>query len=142
MTTDAAIGFGTLFKVGNGADPEVFATLGQQVEVPGFEISMDALDGTHMESSGGFREYISGLGEAGEIPLVVHFVEDGDEVPDNFTQMKARTAKNYQLVFPGGAIFQCAGILTSIAVSSPMDDKMTASFTFKLSGIPTFTAAA
>lgn len=142
MATNAAIGFGTLFKVGNGAETEVFTTLGQQVEIPGFEISMDSVDATHMESTSGFREYIAGLGDAGEIPIVVHFVEDGTDVSSNFTQMKARTAKNYQLVFPGGAVFQCAGIVTNIAVSSPMDDKMTASFTFKMSGVPTFTAEA
>lgn len=141
MATSAAIGHGTLFKVGDGADPEVFTALAQQVEVSGFEITMDSVEGTHMGSTDGFREFVAGLGDAGEIPVTANFIEDGADIPAQFTNMKARTTKNYQLAFPGGAVFQCAGIVTNISVASPMDDKMTVSFTFKMSGVPTFTAA-
>lgn len=141
MATNAAIGHGTQFKVGNGADPEVFTALLEQVEVPGFEITMDSVEGTHMNSTDGFREFIAGLGDAGEISITGNFIETGDDVPNTFTNMKARTAKNYQLEFPGGAVFQCAGIVTGVSVQSPMEDRMTAAFTFKMSGVPTFTKA-
>lgn len=141
MATNAKIGHGTLFKVGDGATPEEFTALLEQVEIPGFEIAMDALDATHMDSPDAFREYIAGLGDAGEIAITAHFIETGGDVPNNFTALKARTAKNYQLVFPGGAVFQCAGIVTGLSVVPTMDDKMTATFTYKFSGVPTFTKA-
>ena len=142
MATNASIGHGTLFKVGNGATPtEVFAALAEITEVGGFNMTMDAVDATHMASSEGFREYIMGLGESGEIAVTCNFIETGDDVEDAFTDMKARSAKNYQIVFPGGAIWQCAGYVQGIEISPPIDDKMSATFTFKMSGLPTFTKA-
>lgn len=141
MATSAAIGHGTLFKVGDGGSPEEFTAILEQVEIPGFEITMDSVDGTHMGSTDGFREFVAGLGDAGEVAVIGNFIETGDDVPDTFTNMKARTAKNYQIEFPGGAVFECAGIVTGLSVQSPMEDRMTATFTFKMTGVPTFTKA-
>lgn len=142
MTTNAVIGHGTLFKVGDGADPEQFTALLEQVEVPGFEVTREMVDGSHHQSTNAMREFIYGMGDAGEIQVVGNFIETGTNVPDNFAALRDRqAAKNYQLVFPGGAIFQCAGLVQGLSVQSPMDDKMTATFTFKFTGVPTFTAA-
>jgi predicted secreted protein len=142
MPTSATIGHGTLFKVGDGASPEVFTALLEQVEVPGFEVTMEMVDGTHMGSNSAFREFISGMGDAGEITVVGNFIEDGDDLPAQFTAMTGRTKKNYQIVFPGGAIFQCAGLVQGLSVQPPMDEKMTVNFNFKFTGVPTFTKAA
>lgn len=142
MTTNAVIGHGTLFKVGDGGSPETFTAFLEQVEVPGFEITRDMVDATHMGSTSAMREFIYGVGDAGEIQVVANFIETGTDAPDNFTAMIDReAAKNYQLAFPGGAVFQCAGLIQGLSVQAPMDDKMTVTFTVKFSGVPTFTAA-
>ena len=61
--TEADIGYGAIFKVGNGGSPtETFTDFGAEVTSitpPGY--SRDALDATHMASPDRFREYIAGL---------------------------------------------------------------------------------
>ena len=49
---------------------------------------------------------------------------------------------NYQITAPNGIRWQMAAICTEYAPEAPLDDKMTASLTFKVSGKPTLAAAA
>lgn len=135
--TEADIGYGALFKVGDGGSPtETFTDFGAEITSitpPGY--SRDAIDATHMQSADEFREYIAGLMDAGEVQLDLNYVA---QVADAFVAAVIAGKRNYQVIVEGtpDVTFTFAGICTNYAPTAPVDGKMTASATFKVSGKP------
>lgn len=144
MSTQARIGYGTLFASGNGAAPEVFTTLAEVTNItpPGW--ARDTVDASHEQSPGAHREFIAGLADAGEVTLDINYVP-GNSASAALEAEKALTgssaAINRRITFPDGSYMIFVGILTGFEPDAPIDDKMSASVTFKVSGIPTFVQA-
>lgn len=144
MSTNAAIGWSTLFKSGNGATPEVFATIAEVTSITPPAFSRDTVDATHEQSPYGFREFIPGLTDAGEVSFDMNFVPDSSDVAAFLAEFEAAggaAVKNRQIVFPDGSYFVFAGILTGYEPDAPIDDKMSASVTIKVTGKPTLVQA-
>lgn len=140
--TSATIGYGTQFKRGDGASPtEAFTAIGEVSAINGFSMSKDTADVTHMASTSRYREFVSGLRDAGEVSIDVNYIPGGTDIDNAFTDYDANTSRNYQIVWADGTEFEFAGICTSIATNEPIDDKMSATFTYKITGVPTFTQA-
>lgn len=139
--TQAAIGFGTLFKVLTSTDPVVYTTVGQQTAVKPYGISVDSIDASHEESDGKWREFISGLKDAGEASFDIHYVPGG--AAEALLLSLLGTTQVCRTVFPNGARVDYKGFITGMDADSPLDDKMVVSITVKLSGemIPTPAAA-
>ncbi len=116
-TTD--IGFGTLIS---------FASFsGELTEVGGPSLSRDTVDTTHMLSPDEWREFIAGLKDGGEVTLTVHF--DPAEIPP------IESAKGtVTITWPDGTPWSFDGIVTAYEPAAPVDDKMVASITIKVSG--------
>lgn len=144
MATGARIGYGTLFKSGNGASPEVFATLAEVTNITPPAISRDTSDASHEESPGAWREFIAGLKDGGEISLELNFVPGNSAslaLMNEFDLDGPQATKNRQVVFPDGSYFAFAAILTAFEPDAPIDDKMTASATYKITGKPSLVQA-
>lgn len=144
MATQARIGYGTLFASGNGAVPEVFTTLAEVTNItpPGW--ARDTVDASHEQSPGAHREFIAGLADAGEVSMDINYVPGGAaaaalEAEKALTGSSA--AINRRITFPDGSYMTFTGILTAFEPDAPIDDKMSASLTFKVSGVPTFVQA-
>jgi predicted secreted protein len=134
------IGYSTLFKTGNGATPEVFTTVAEVTNITPPAMSRDTVDATHEESPDGWREFIAGLKDGGEVSLDMNFVPDSADALAFMAEWDATGSsalKNRQIVFPDGSIFAFAAILTGYEPDAPIDDKMAASVTLKVSGKPT-----
>ncbi|WP_061023893.1 phage tail tube protein [Bradyrhizobium sp. CCH5-F6] len=144
MTTQARIGYGTVFKSGNGASPEVFTTLAEVTAITPPAMARDTVDATHEESPGAWREFIAGLKDGGEVSLELNFVPGGSAALALTAELDldgSSASKNRQIVFPDGSYFSFAGILTAFEPDAPIDDKMAASVTFKVTGKPSLVQA-
>lgn len=144
MATSARIGYQTLYKSGNGASPEVFTTLAEVTGITPPAISRDTVDATHEESPGAWREFIAGLKDGGEVSLELNFIPGGTAIAALMAEMDLdgpSALKNRQILFPDGSYFSFAGILTGLEPDAPIDDKMSASVTFKVSGKPSLVQA-
>lgn len=144
MSTQARIGYGTLFASGNGASPEVFTTLGEVTNItpPGW--SRDTVDATHELSPGAHREFIAGMADPGEVSLDLNFVPGGSaraalEAEKALTGSSAAITR--KITYPDGSYLTFTGILTGVEDEAPIDDKMASTVTFKVSGAPTFVQA-
>lgn len=144
MSTQARIGYGTLFASGNGASPEVFTTLGEVTNItpPGW--SRDTVDATHELSPGAHREFIAGMADPGEVSLDLNFVPGGAaraalEAEKALTGSSAAITR--KITYPDGSYLTFTGILTAVEDEAPIDDKMASTVTFKVSGAPTFVQA-
>lgn len=140
MTTSARIGYGTLFKTGDGNSPEAFTTLAEVTGITPPAYSRDTVDVTHELSPSAWREFIAGLKDGGEVKLELNFVASGaasTALTAEFDLDGPQAVKNRQIVFQDGATWSFAAIVTGWEADAPIDDKMTASVTFKVTGKPT-----
>lgn len=138
--TDADIGYGTWMKRG-GVTATGFADMGLEISsinVPG--VSRDAPEASHMSSPDKYREFTAGMMDAGEIELEYNFVP---AIDDPVIEAVEAGKVFYQIGnddWP--VVFQFLGIASAPSRAVPLDDKMTGTMTFKISGKPTLEEAA
>lgn len=137
--TQAATGLGTVLKVGDGGMPENFTALLESVNLAGPALSRETVDATHYLSADGFREHIAGLADGGEVSGEGSYIEDVTQAGLR-ADLESGILRNFQLVVPlsgGSKTWSFTGVVTQFEASYPLDDKMTYSFTIKISGKPT-----
>jgi len=135
-------GFGVQFKTGDGASPEVFTPVAEVLSVSGPTINRDVIEATHTDSLNNYKEFLSGLTDGGEVTVTMNFLP-GDGTQDEATgilgDFLVQTLRNYSIVFPTSpaVTWTFSAFLTGYEPDSPIDDRMTCTATFKLSGKPT-----
>ena len=143
MVSTADVGYGTLFKIGDGATPtETFTKIGTVINLKPLSVSRDSIDVTHNESANRFREFIPGLRDGGEISFEILLDPDGLDLDTLYNdEFNSQTVGNKKIEFADGSDFTFAGFCTKIDADTPTDDKMTLSVTYKVSGKPVLTQA-
>jgi predicted secreted protein len=112
--------------------------VGETLGLPLPERTKETIDATHQNSDGGWREFIGGLKDGGEMTIDVNYV------PGDTGQAAMRAAFAYD-----GAVYllmTCPTVpptqlnFRAIAIGDsgdmPFDDKMTGTFTLKVTGPP------
>lgn len=133
-------GFGTTLSRGNDATPQVFAAIAGVTNVGGPGLSRETIDVSGHDSAGGWREFVGGLKDAGEVSLDINYRPAVHDVLVD--DLDDEDPRNYKLVFPDGTEWAFKAVLTAFEPSAPFDDKLSASATFKVSGPPTLTPGA
>lgn len=138
--SDAVSGVGTLFKRSDMASAPTFAAIAEINSIDGPNKSRDTIDVTSLDSTGGYREFIASFRDGGEISLEMNFTRDG--YVDMNTDFETDTLVDYQIVLPdtGATTLDISGLVTSLGIGIPLDDKITAPVTIKVSGQITLTS--
>ncbi len=121
---------------GGAAGTEVFTTIAEVQGISGPSISQSPIEVTHMESPDAYKEYIAGLLDAGEISFPVNFTNVAAQT-SVITDCEARSRRNFQLIFTastGTVTFSFAAFITSIDFDFPMEDKISANISLKVTG--------
>lgn len=139
MATNAGIGYGVLFGIENNDSPSDYDVVGEQTNITPPGISVDAIDATHMQSPNAYREFIPGLIDGGEVAIEINYVPTSAGVTTFLNHL--RQVKACRILFPNGARFLFDALLTGFEPEAPIDDKMMASVTFKITGQPLFVPA-
>lgn len=132
---------GTLLKVGDSASPEAFTTIAQIYALSGPSLQQEELDVTDHSSTDGWKEFIGGLKDGGEVSGELHF--DGAQATQDETTglqkaLKDGTVKNYRITFTDGTSITFAALVKSFEFAANVGDKLTAAFALKVSGVPTW----
>lgn len=134
--SNAVNAFGTQLKR-NGT------TLAEVTDISGPELSRDNIEVTHHQSPNMWREFIKGLKDAGEFSCTINYI------PTNSTHNAATgvlsdfanntTVDTWTLVFPDtlATTWSFPGFITKFSAKEPIDDRLNADLTFKVSGAPT-----
>jgi predicted secreted protein len=137
MTTQARIGFGTLFQIrDDNASPVAYVTIGEVTNISLPNLAMDAVDTTHTESPGGVRESIPGLVDSGEVSVEMNFVHQSVSdalIRSLFTNRSVAACKILFDTSPEDGVSFNA-VPTGYEVQAPLDDKVAATLTLKVSG--------
>jgi hypothetical protein len=134
--------YGTLLQRGDGGAPEVFTTIAEVTDISGPTLALDPLDVTAHTSPAAFREFIGGLLDGGEVTFTINYVPT-DSTHDNSTgilsDLAGRVTSNWKLIFPdtGATEWTFAAFLTAFESTEPVDDRLSAEITLKLTGQPT-----
>jgi len=131
-------GYGTQLRRGNGAEPEAFTAVGNVGSFSGPNIERETYDTTAHDGDG-WREFIGGLKDGGEVSVEVHYDPDKhDSFVDDF---EADDAIRYEMESPAGETWSFNAILTGFEREMPVDGQMAATLTWKVSGKPELTPA-
>lgn len=134
--TDAAIGYGAAFGIGDGASPEVFTDIAEVFNITPPSETIDIIDATHMKSPGRRREFIPGLIDTGEMSLEMNFIPGGTAETALDAEIGKLVTTNYRITFPdgttGSATWIFAGFVIGFEPAAPNEDKMTATVTIKV----------
>lgn len=140
--TNAAIGHSSTFKrSSDGTSGGTMTALAEVVSINGVNLTRETVDVTHLTSTSRYREFIGGLRDGGEVTIAMNFDPDETDYTNAISDHNSDTAGYYQVVFPDTSEWGFTGFLTGISPDTPMDDKMTVEMTYKVTGVPAFTAA-
>ncbi len=139
MATDAKIGAGAAFKIGNGASPEVFTAVAEVTSISGPGFTKEAAEATSLDSTNKFREYVPGFKDGGDVTIEFNLLSA--TITTLKTQLDLTVFRNYQVVFPTSPskTWKFSAIMTSFSHDANATDTMTGTATFKISGSPTLT---
>lgn len=129
---------GTKLQIGD-TTPVTVAGL---TSIGGLELSADTIDITTLESDGGYREFIAGFKDAGEVSLEGYLeAETGKGQKELYDLFESGAVENFVIQFPAdiGAKWEFSGIVTGFSTSADLEDPLAFSATIKVSGSPTFT---
>lgn len=114
--------------------------IGGLTSIGGIEASAETVDVTALDSQGGYREYLAGFKDAGEVSLE-GFLDDGTSANQEsiYTLFESGNTAACVITFPNGGNWTFNGIITGFGTSASVDDAITFTATIKVSGAPTFT---
>lgn len=129
--------FGTEFRRGDGAGPEVFTAIASVTNISGPGLSRDTIDVTAHDSPNRYREFVGSLVDPGDVSLDLNYDPDVHDVL--VADLEDDEPRNYKIVFPAPitATWSFAGVMSGFEQTAPIDDKLTATITIKVSGKPT-----
>ncbi len=131
MASKAIAGVGTKFKRWNGS---AWVDIAEINSITGPSMSRDTIDVTSLDSTGGYREFITGFRNAGTVVLAMNFTRATYETMLN--DFEDNTIQNYQIVLPDeentGLDFE--GLVSELPLTIPADDKVTADVTIQVTG--------
>jgi len=139
--TEASIGYGAEFEIStDGGD--TWSGVGEVMSITPPSDAIDIIDATHMASPDRTREFITGLRDPGECSFEMNFVPGsaGDTLLQAVRDAAVRVS--CRITYNNAVIWTFSGILTGYEPTVPIDDKMTATVTFKVTSSYAVTAAA
>jgi len=141
--SDSILGIGTQLQLGDGEGPEVFTTVAEVQSINGPSLSTNAVEVTNMDSPDKYMEFIPGLRDAGEISFEINYLFDNAThgkdtgILQDFDDAETKV-RNWKIIFPdtGSTTWDFSGFVTEFTMNDPVEDKITASLTIKITGKP------
>jgi len=141
MAQTDRIGHGVkLQRSSDGTSGGSFASVGtiRDVTLPG--MARDSVEVTHQDSPERWREFIGGMKDGGELEFAMTFDPSSAESIAFLADLNADALGFYKVIFSDLTEWGFAGLVTNVDPEAPVEDKMEASVTIKLSGKPGFIA--
>jgi predicted secreted protein len=133
-------GFGTALARSDMASSPTFTEIANVTSISGPGISRETIDVTAHDSPDGWREFLGGLKDGGEVSFDLNWDVEEPTHEALVSDLEDSVPRDYKLVFPNDiAEWAFKAILTGFEASFPTDDKITASVTYKISGKPVLT---
>lgn len=127
---------GTIFNIGKD---DSITKVGGLTEIGGLELSADTLDTTTLDSDGGYREFIGGFKDAGEVSLTGYLeIDNSNAQKKMYESFESGEVKDFSINFPEsiGAKWVFKGVVTGFSTGASLEDLISFGATIKVSGKP------
>lgn len=128
---------GTKFNIDDTA-------VGGLTSIGGVEVSAETTDVTALDNTTGYKEYLGGFKDGGEVPLEGFL--DGDDAGQDamYAAMEDQEVHQFSVVFPAaiGKTWTFPGVVTKFATSAALNDGIKYSASVKVTGKPTLAKSA
>lgn len=128
---------GTKFNIDDTA-------VGGLTSIGGVEIAAETTDVTSLDNTTGYKEYLGGFKDGGEVPLE-GFMDGEDAGQDAmYAAMEDQESHQFSIVFPAaiGKTWTFPGVVTKFATSAALNDGIKYSASVKVTGKPTLAKSA
>lgn len=141
--SDAFWSYGSKLQAGDGASPtEAFTDVAEITKLTPPNLSRDAIEVTHLLSANGYREFIAGWRDGGEVSYEGNWLPlDGtqDYTTGLHSSFNTDTVHNWRVVIPTVVRIDFSGFVTAHEPDLPLEDRGTISGKIKITGKPTVT---
>lgn len=128
---------GTKFNIDSTA-------VGGLTSIGGVEVSAETTDVTALDNTTGYKEYLGGFKDGGEVPLEGFL--DGEDAGQEamYAAMEDQEVHQFSVVFPAtiGKTWTFPGVVTKFATSAALNDGIKYSASVKVTGKPTLAKSA
>lgn len=114
--------------------------VGGLTEIGGLSLSADTIDATTLSSNGGYREFIGGFKDAGEVSMSGYFDNTaGKGQAEMYTAFENGEVTEFAIKFPEAlnTKWTFKGVVTAFETGATLEDLVSFSSTIKVSGKPT-----
>lgn len=112
--------------------------------IAGLELTAETIDVTALDTKGGYKTFIAGSKDAGEVSIAGFF--DGVKHADIITDFESGEVTEYTIEFPdvlmtSGSKWTFDAVVTGVTTGAEIDNAVSFEATLKVSGQPTFVQA-
>lgn len=138
--SQAVAGVGAIFHRWDGA--HTWVAIAEINNIGGPNLVRSTIDATSLDSTDGYREFISGLRDGGTVVLNMNFWRNTYALFK--TDFESDSLGNYEIILPDdqNTTFEFEGLVTEIPLTVPPDEKITIDVTIKISGKVTLNSGA
>ena len=131
---------GTKLQIGKDSP----VTVAGLTSIGGLELSADTIDVTTLNNDGGYREFIAGFKDAGEVSLEGYLeLEPEKGQKDLYDLFESGDVEDFTILFPDNmGSWEFKGVVTGFSTSADLEDPLSFSCTIKVSGKPTLLVGA
>src|SRR3990167_10814210 len=127
MASQAFVGVGTVFK-------RVGVAVAEVNSITGPNATRSQIDVTSLDSVGGYKEYIGGFRDGGEVTLNMNFTKTTYWLMQNDFEADGLVAYSVTLPDASATAIDFNAFVQNLGFAIPTDDKVTADVTLKVSG--------
>ena len=134
MASSAISGVGTIVQKWDIGTSD-WTTIAEITNISGPGMTRDLIEVTSLDSTDGYREFISGFRDGGNVVLSMNYTRAGlDEFLADF---ESTVIQNYEIYLPDGTSIEFEGYVQEFPLTIPTDSQITMETTIKISGPPT-----
>lgn len=132
--TLAQIGFGSTFELETAPGAGTFALIAEITDLTPPNEKADVLDATNFDSPDGYKEFIAGMVDPGDLKFEMNFLPGSASETLILAARASRMRYAAKVTFPTGQIWQFSLLVLEYSPAAPVDKKMTCQVSGKVSG--------
>ena len=134
--TQATAAVGTEFRLGSTASPPVYTAVAEILSISGPEVSVEEIEVTSLGSTGGYKEYVSGLKDGGTVSLEANWIKSNTSQTTMRDLVDSGATSSYQVAFSDSpqttATFNAK--VTSFGMSADPGSQLKCTFGLRITG--------
>jgi len=149
MASNAWWAYGSELKIGDDGTTETFTKIAEIIDIDGPSMSKDSIEVTSQDSASGWREFIPGMRDGGEIGVTAnwipaHATQDG--TAGVLSKFLDNALHNWQIITAGDGSsgtmdIDFSALVSDFNISLPLEEQAQLEFTLKISGAVSITAS-